>query len=281
MPDLLTALGIAGCVLAAALILFLIWLLLIAPGKRRDGFPFRGAMIAHRGLHGNGVPENSLAAFRLAAQHGGLGAELDVQQTKDGKVVVFHDATLKRVCGADVPVTGTDWETLRTYRLFDSEEGVPLFSEVLEALDGIPLVCEIKVSPGADIPALCQATWEELKTYEGPFCVESFHPAALRWFKKNQPQVIRGQLSRNMFRSKEKLSFPVKALLTHLMLNFYTRPDFIAYDYRHVNTAGFRLCRSLYRPFLVAWTPRGEEAIEETRAMNLFDSIIFEAQPKP
>ncbi|MBP5288431.1 MAG: glycerophosphodiester phosphodiesterase [Clostridia bacterium] len=269
------ALVIVCIVLALAIILFCTYLLLMVPGKRRKGFPFEGAMIAHRGLHGDGVPENSLAAFRAAAQNGGLGAELDVQMTKDGKLIVFHDADLKRVCGAEKSVTGTDFEELQTFTLLDTNERVPLFSDVLEALDGIPLVCEVKVSPGADIPALCRATLEALKTYKGPYCVESFHPAALRWFKKHAPDVIRGQLSCDMFRAPEKLPFFVRFLLTNLLLNFYTRPDFIAYDFRHAGTLGFRLCAALYRPYLAAWTPRGEEEIEAARAAG-FDTLIFE-----
>ena len=276
-PAFTITLMVLCAVFVLALILFLVFLLMMAPGKRRSGFPFEGAMIAHRGLHGDGVPENSLSAFRLASQNGGLGAELDVQLTKDKKLVVFHDANLKRVCGADLPIVHSDYEELKKYPLFDSEEHIPLFSDVLEALDGIPLVCEVKVSPGADIPALCEATRDALKTYKGPYCVESFHPAALRWFKKNEPEVIRGQLSHNMFRSKEKLSFFIKFLLTNLLLNFYTRPDFIAYNYAHANAFGFRLCAALYRPYLVAWTPRGAAAVEKAAALG-FDTLIFEKE---
>lgn len=277
MPPLFI-LTVVCCVLAALFALFLAGLLLMAPGKRRAGFPFEGAMIAHRGLHGKGVPENSLAAFRRAARNGGLGAELDVQLTKDGKLVVFHDADLKRVCGVNLSVVGTDYDTLLQYPLLNTDERIPLFSDVLSALDGIPLVCEVKVSPGADIPALCAATREALLSYDGPYCVESFHPAALRWFKNNAPEVIRGQLALNMFRTKEKYSFLTKFLLTNLLLNFYTRPDFIAYEYRHADTPGFRLCRTLYRPFLAAWTPRGDEAMEKARALG-FDTLIFEESP--
>ena len=271
---------VLGVVLTAALILFLLALLCMAPGRRRPGFPFEGAMIAHRGLHGDGVPENSLAAFRRAAENGGLGAELDVQLTSDGKLVVFHDATLTRVCGVNLPVTGTAYEELLKYPLLDSGERIPLFSDVISALDGIPLVCEIKVSPGADIPALCAAALSALRTYQGPYCIESFHPAAVRWFKQNAPDVIRGQLSHDMIRTREKLPFPVKFLLTNLLTNFYTRPDFIAYGFEHTGTFGFRLCRALWHPYTAAWTPRGEEEIEKARKAG-FDALIFERGAKP
>ena len=86
-----------GAAAAAAAPLFL-----IAPGAatRRQKAPFYGLNFAHRGLHSRdkAVPENSLEAFRLAAE-AGYGIELDVQLSKDGQVVVFHDNTLDRVCG--------------------------------------------------------------------------------------------------------------------------------------------------------------------------------------
>lgn len=71
---------------------------LIKPGKRRDLTDFTGKTYAHRGLHGPGVPENSLPAFRRAARKG-VGVELDVQLTRDGVPVVFHDKSLLRMCG--------------------------------------------------------------------------------------------------------------------------------------------------------------------------------------
>lgn len=68
--------------------------------KTRSFAAFDHTMIAHRGLFDNHseAPENSLAAFRKAVDQG-FGIELDVQLTKDGKLVVFHDFDLKRMCG--------------------------------------------------------------------------------------------------------------------------------------------------------------------------------------
>ena len=88
------------------------YLFLIAPGRSRAGqrFPFRGQNIAHRGLYdaAQGIPENSLAAFRAAAE-GGYGAELDTRLTKDGVVVVSHDSNIRRMTGADVTVESLDY----------------------------------------------------------------------------------------------------------------------------------------------------------------------------
>ena len=67
---------------------------------RPDYAPLMGHYYAHRGLHDNetDAPENSMAAFRKAVDTG-YGIELDVQLTKDRIPVVFHDESLKRVCG--------------------------------------------------------------------------------------------------------------------------------------------------------------------------------------
>ena len=81
----------------------------VAPGhlSRQSRSAFRGVNYAHRGLHSRdrSIPENSLSAFRQAAQEG-YGIELDVRLSEDGKVVVFHDDTLDRVCGR-IPEPGT------------------------------------------------------------------------------------------------------------------------------------------------------------------------------
>ena len=89
---------------------------LIAPGsiRKKQRAPFQNRNFAHRGLHkrDKSVPENSLAAFERAASYG-YGIELDVQLSKDGRVVVFHDDTLNRVCGVDARVDSKTFDELR------------------------------------------------------------------------------------------------------------------------------------------------------------------------
>ena len=86
----------AGVALAALAAGFVVHGRRGAPGWRR----LPGTLYAHRGLHGPGVPENSLPAFRAAAA-AGYGAELDVHLTADGRLVVFHDGDLTRMCGVE------------------------------------------------------------------------------------------------------------------------------------------------------------------------------------
>ena len=118
------ALPLAGTALAAAgTVAFM-----IAPGKaeKAQKRPFNGENIAHRGLHkaDKTVPENSLAAFR-AAVDAGYGVELDVHLTTDGEVVVFHDDTLKRMCGIEGRVEDKTLSGLKVLKLLDTRPMPP------------------------------------------------------------------------------------------------------------------------------------------------------------
>ena len=124
-PDILTAL-VLGLGAAAALVCILalglgLWCLLLYGHKDRGRWnTMRDFRYAHRGLHDNERPENSLAAFQAAADRG-LGAELDVHLTKDGQLVVFHDGTLDRVCGRSGKVEKMTAAELMTCRLAGTE----------------------------------------------------------------------------------------------------------------------------------------------------------------
>ena len=133
----------------AFVIILLLYLWLIKPGiaDRPDIASLMGHYYAHRGLHDNetDAPENSMNAFKKAID-AGYGIELDVQLTKDRIPVVFHDETLKRVCGVDGRVRDYTYEELQQFRLCRSDERIPLFSDFLKLVDGkVPLIIEIKI----------------------------------------------------------------------------------------------------------------------------------------
>lgn len=254
-----------------ALIMFSALLYLTAPNKRRDISLFYGRRYAHRGLHNDEVPENSLWAFRRARE-ADLGIELDVQMTLDKKLVVFHDGNLKRMCGQDGYLRDYTYEQLQNFYLKDTDEKIPLFEDVLKTLDGVNLICEIKSDNGAKNYELCEKTYDLLMTYNGNFCMESFSPFITGWFKKNHPEIIRGQLScLDMDSGHGKMS---DFLLKNLLLDFVSRPDFIAYDFKGINAFGYKFVKIFFNPFRICWTPRGEQEI--SKAAKEFDTIIFE-----
>lgn len=257
---------------AAALYLFL-----TAPNlfSRPDRSVFlKRHFFAHRGLFDNcgNAPENSIPAFRRAVEYG-YGIEFDVQLSKDSRPVVFHDDTLERMCGVKGYVWEYTFEELRKMRLGNSAECIPSFEEVLETVGGrVPLIIEYKLDrPTVEVCIRCN---EILNGYAGAYCIESFHPKALLWYRKNRPDVLRGQLSDD-FRDRKcgPLERIACFLLTYLLTNVAARPDFIAYNHRYASNASRRICRKL-GAMSVAYTIKNKEQYE--KAKNAFEVFIFD-----
>lgn len=213
---------------------------------------------AHRGLHGNGIPENSMAAFR-AALDGGYGIELDVHLLKDGNLAVIHDSTLIRTTGCDGRIEELTIDELTNYRLEGTDETIPTFEEVVKLFAGkAPLIVELKPENG-NHAELTQAACALLDQYRIDYCMESFDPRCISWLRKNRPEIIRGQLSENYYKTKDiALKWYFKFLLTNQMMNFATRPDFIAYRFAdRKDTLSNIFCRAQMES--VTWTIKNQE----------------------
>lgn len=219
----------------------------------------QGWAYAHRGLHGNGVPENSMAAFR-AALEGGYGIELDIHLTKDGDLAVIHDTSLKRTAGADMKITDLTVDQLDNYHLEGTAETIPTFHQVLDLYAGkAPLIIELKAD-GNNQQQLVDTAVAAMVGYKGAWCMESFDPRCIYWLKKKYPEVIRGQLTENYFASKVNLHPILKFLLTHNLLNFLTQPDFVAYNFDHRrDTPANAVWKKLWKLQGVSWTIHSQE----------------------
>ena len=244
-------------------ILLLLFLLAIRGRKGHSGLAtLRGWKYAHRGLHGNGIPENSMAAFRAALEHG-YGIELDIHLLKDGNLAVMHDSKLLRTTGAEGRIEDLTTEELTGYRLEGTDETIPTFRQVLDLFGGkAPLIVELKPE-GGNHAALSQAACDMLERYDGPYCIESFDPRCVRWLRENRPQIIRGQLTENFFRSKNPLRWYLSLVITHSLLNFWTKPDFVAYKFadRKCTPANW-VWQKLWGIQAVTWTLRTQEEYE-------------------
>jgi len=260
-------LGTAGvlAVCAAAKTMYI-----VAPGRIDEAKKkeFRGRNIAHRGLHSseNGIPENSLAAFDLAAESG-YGIELDVRLTADGRVVVFHDEDTERICGVPGSVSDMTWSELKKLRLLGTSQSIPLFSEVLSTIDGRgPIVVEIKRCQNNR--ELCERTLEMIRCYSGSICIESFDPTIVAWFRKKAPDILRGQLTCPCAGMKGEAPMVAAFLMAHGLLNFITRPHFIAHSIGKKSIL-IKLSEKM-GAMRAAWTVRND-SYEESN-----DIVIFE-----
>lgn len=231
----------------------------------RKGHPgleaLRGWRYAHRGLHGDGAPENSMAAFRKAVSSG-YGIELDVHLLRDGSLAVLHDHNLKRTAGADTVIEDLTAADLQNYRLEGTEETIPLFSQVLSLVDGkVPLIVELK-STTENFADLCEEATRMLDGYEGIYCVESFDPRCIHWLKKHRPDLVRGQLAENFFRTGGSMPFVLKLLMSWQLTHFLTTPDFVAFKYRDRKNLGTFLSRKLWGAQGVSWTIKTQEELD-------------------
>lgn len=254
-----------------------LYILSLMPGRlRKKGFaPFENTYIAHRGLYDNSgdAPENSLRAFQKAVD-AGFGIEMDVQITRDGKLVVFHDETLKRMCGVNAKLTDLTFGELQQYTLADSEEHIPLFEDVFDMFrDKVPAVIEIKAH--GNYIGTAKLLMRYLDGYSGDYIIQSFHPRLVHWLRKNRPDVLRGQLS-TVFDRSSKVPWIAKFVATNLMTNFYTRPDFISYDVRYIDHFSYWLLRKLYKVEKAAWTIQDQGQLrkaEKSSNIFIFDSF--------
>ncbi len=226
--------------------------------------------VAHRGLFNNvDIPENSVPAFEKAVENR-FGIETDVQMSKDGVLVVFHDDTLDRMTGFHGSVCDLTFQQLRELRLIGTNCQIPTFEEFLNAANGTNLIVEIKKHKkiGETERKVCQA----LKNYNGNYCIESFDPFIVRWFKVHAPHIIRGQLSCDF--SGSNMSKFKSNLCTKLKLCKWNGSQFIAYDVNAVrnNAAVEKWAKKVP---IICWTVRSQAQYDEM--CDCFDNIIFDS----
>lgn len=237
---------------------------------RQDYKWLTDTFVAHRGLFDNiTVPENSLPAFRLAHDNN-FGIEMDVQASSDGVLVVFHDDTLDRMTGVHGNVCDFTFEQLRQMRLLDTDCVIPTFEEFLQEADGVNLIVEIKSHK--NIGALEQKVVDALANYNGNYCVESFNPLIVRWFKVNAPSIIRGQLAYSY--KDAKLSKFKRWLLSQLKLCKWNGSQFVAYDANTI--ANNKAVRKYSKKMpIICWTIKSEQQYQQLQCY--FDNMIFDS----
>jgi glycerophosphoryl diester phosphodiesterase len=222
---------------------------------------------AHRGLHGDGVPENSLAAAEGAIA-AGLGIECDIQMSADNVPMVFHDWALERLTGAEGMTASRTADELEALNLFSTDQHPVRLAKVLAVIAGrVPLLIEIKSKRGYDVDSACVCVVRLLENYPGPVGVMSFDPRVARWFRKHAPQICAGLVMREDERGETQTPWRRKLALR------IAQPDFLAY---HINALPNRWVADLRVGGLpvLTWTVNSPE----TRAAGLVhaDALIAE-----
>ena len=230
--------------------------------------------VAHRGLWSpKGAPENSLAAFE-AAVDGGYGIELDVRLSSDGEVMVFHDAGLERMCGAQGKLGERTSQELSALRLKDTREPIPTLRQVFDLVAGRALIhVELKTRPGEEGP-LDRAVAALVDTYTGPIAIIGFNAHSHAWWAQHRPHMLRG-LDSYSYADEAALRLPeVDRLgLQNLEHVGTAKPHFLALGVDMLASQPAHWARAAGFP-IVAWTLRSQDQWNALGAHA--DNLIFE-----
>ena len=226
--------------------------------------------IANRGLFGDKIPENSLAAFKNAVKNK-LPVEIDVTCLTDNTPVVFHDEKLARMTGKDGFISNSTFEDISKLTLAGTKEKIPTLKDVLDVIDGkVPALIQIKNF--GKVGAIEKSIWKVLQDYSGEYAIESYNPYTLEWFKKNAPKVKRGQLA-CYFENKEITGIRKWSLKRMKFNKKISEPNFIVYDSEDMPNKFVKKYFGVI-PVLTC-AIRSEE--DEKRLSSFVDNFIFDS----
>ena len=231
--------------------------------------------IAHRGLHGGGLLENTLGAA-VAAIAGNYGIEVDLQLCADGEVAVFHDNTLERLTNGSGPLAARTLAELKALSLRASNERIPTLQELLARVEGrTPLVLELKSQWNGD-DRLAARVADVLMSYAGPVAAMSFDPDLVAALTEHAPGLPRGIVAERHFRKRDwpQLSLPRRLALGRLLHIYATKPHFIAYRVEDLPALAPLFCRHVWSMPILTWTVRSEA--QRRRARWWANQVIFE-----
>lgn len=237
---------------------------------------FTARPVAHRGLHGQGRVENSIAAIEAAIERN-FPIELDVQLTSDDEAVVFHDYDLRRLTPEMGAVRQRSSAQLQAMPYMAGPGSIPLLSQVIELVGGrVPLLIEIKDQDGAlgsDVGRLEAAVCRAITGYEGDLAVMSFNPNSMREMKRLCPDVPRGLVTDTFDKKNWPVPVPTLERLREIP------------DYDHVEASFIsHMAADLERPrvtdlkndgaTILCWTITTPE--QARAALAIADNITFE-----
>ena len=223
----------------------------------------KNRVFAHRGIFNNiNIPENSLKAFKKAIDKN-IDIELDIQLTKDKKIVVFHDYDLKRMTGSDKLLKDLTYNEIQQLKLLNTEEKIPLLEEVLNLVNGKVLInIEIKnTNKKKETLYLLNCI---LSNYKGDYIIQSFYIRYLILINKYYSNYKKGLL---ITLPEIILDYVINSKLFLKLLNL----DFIAYNKLLIKNKKVQNIRRNIPIF--AWTIKNNK--EKENIEKYADSIIM------
>lgn len=222
---------------------------------------------AHRGLHNHVFPENTMAAFLNAVIHN-FNIELDIRMTKDNQIIVFHDSTLERLCGRYIKIEETNYEDIKQFTILNTKETIPLLRDVLDKLpDSIHYLIELK--PSNKYRKFTTEFVKLMSEYDRTYAIHSFDFRVVNEFRKQAPEIIRGQIA-STFSNENHVS---NKILKHLLSNFITKPDFINYNFGDLPR---KQLDKLYKKgmCIISYVARSQKELNFVR--ERYDNAVFE-----
>lgn len=230
--------------------------------------------LSHRGMFNEKFPENTLGSIQNAIDHHN-GFEFDVQMTTDGTLVIFHDYDMERLTGVKGDIRKKSYDEIKNLKIKGTEYKIPTLQEVLDLVnDQVPILVEVKHHK--HIGLMETKIRDALRNYKGRYAIESFNPFIVRWFYKNAPEMVRGQLSCPF--KNDKLCFITKKVLHALVFMKYNHSQFLAYDVNDLIKNKKRVLKYKKHMPVITWTVRKENQLIENK--DLFDNYIFEGNIK-
>ena len=239
---------------------------------------FLDAPFAHRGLHnlGEGRTENSLSAMKAAVE-AGYGIELDVQLTRDGHAVGFHDYDLDRMTCETGPVRERDLSEVREIALSGGGGTIPSLPDVLKVVGGaVPILLEVKDQDGAlgaDVGPLERAVARDLKGYDGEVALMSFNPHSVGLLSQIVPERPRGLVT-------DAYDPDIWPLPNSVLAHLREIPDYERVGASFISHAANDLTRARVSELkaggatVFCWTIRSPK--EEAEARKVADNVTFE-----
>lgn len=238
--------------------------------------------VAHRAYHDRAArrPENSPAAVRAAIE-AGYAIEIDVQLSRDGIAMVFHDEELDRLTAATGLLADRTAAELATIPLTDADDGIPTLAEILTLVGGrVPLLIELKdqtMVMGPTDGRLEAAVAADLAGYAGDVALMSFNPHCMINMAQLAPGIARG-ITTSAYDPGEWA--PVPAEVCDRLREI---PDYDSAGASFISHEGRDLARPRVAELkaagaaILCWTIRSPEA--EAAARAIADNVTFETYP--